>query len=153
VAIRSRLARAPAGEPPEAASFGTAEPIRPEELRKDVVPRGSGEVTVEEVRAHRGWETQRPWSDRAILRTTPVLLGRFSLVTLAARRSPEVGLLSAERTAWYAPAEPTFSDYLRLIRGRIWQARISGGSGGREDVIELPRSFFVAVVQGLSTAA
>jgi hypothetical protein len=98
-------------------------------------------------------ETQRQWSDRAITRTTPVLLGLFSLVTLAALRCHEAGLLSAEQTAWYAKEEPTFSDCLRLIRGRIWQARISGTSEGESDVIELPRRFFEAVVQGLSTAA
>jgi hypothetical protein len=43
--------------------------------------RWSVEVTVEEARAHLGVETQRQWSVRAIARTTPVLLGVFSLVT------------------------------------------------------------------------
>ena len=33
------------------------------------------EVTFEEARAHLGIETQRQWSDLAIARTTPVLLG------------------------------------------------------------------------------
>jgi hypothetical protein len=82
-----------------------------------------------------------------------VLLGLFSVVTLAAVRCHEAGLLSAEQTAWYAKEEPTFSDCLRLIRGRIWQARISGTSGGEADVIPLPRGVFEAVVQGLSAAA
>ena len=41
------------------------------------------EVTFQEVRAHLGVETQRP--DRAIARTTPLLLGLFwSKLTLAA---------------------------------------------------------------------
>jgi hypothetical protein len=34
------------------------------------------------VRAQLGVETQRQWSDLAIARTTPVLLGLFSIVTL-----------------------------------------------------------------------
>jgi len=42
---------------------------------------------------------------------------------------------------------------VRLIRGRIWQARISGTSEGEADVILLPRGFFEAVLQGLATAA
>ena len=33
------------------------------------------EVTFHEVRTHLGVETQRQWSDLAILRTTPALLG------------------------------------------------------------------------------
>ncbi len=48
------------------------------------VQRWQVEVTFEEVRAHLGVETQRQWSDKAIERTTPILLGLFSWVTLAA---------------------------------------------------------------------
>ena len=153
VAIRYVLARDPEGEQADAAYFCTDERFGPEEILKYVVQRWSVEVTFEEARAHLGLETQRQWSDLAIQRTTPVLLGLFSLVTLAAVRWHEAGLLSAERTAWYAKEEPTFSDCLRLVRGRIWQARISGTSEGGADVIELPRSLVEAVIQGLSTAA
>ncbi|MCG8362768.1 MAG: hypothetical protein MJA27_05470, partial [Pseudanabaenales cyanobacterium] len=39
------------------------------------------EVTFEEVRTHLGVETQRQWSDKAILRTTPALFALFSIVT------------------------------------------------------------------------
>jgi hypothetical protein len=153
VAIRSVLARDPEGEQPEAASFGTDDRFGPEEILRDVVQRWSMEVTFEEAWTHLGLETQRQWSDLAIARTTPVRLGLFSVVTLAAVRCHEAGLLSAEQTAWYAKEEPTFSDCLRRIRGRIWQARISGTSDGEADVIALPRSLFEAVIQGLATAA
>ena len=36
------------------------------------------ELTFLEARTHLGLETQRQWSDLAIARTTPVLLGLFS---------------------------------------------------------------------------
>jgi hypothetical protein len=153
VAIRYVLARDPEGQQSDAAYFCTDERYGPEEILKYVVQRWSVEVTFEEARAHLGLETQRQWSDLAILRTTPVLLGLFSVVTLAALRCHEAGLLRAERTAWYAKEEPTFSDCLRLIRGRIWQTRISGTSGSGAEVIQLPRAFFEAIVQGLATAA
>ena len=42
------------------------------------------EVTFQEMRRHLGFETQRRWSDMAIRRTTPALLGLFSLETLSA---------------------------------------------------------------------
>jgi hypothetical protein len=42
------------------------------------------EVTFEEARAHLEVETQRQWSDWAIARATPVLLGLDSVVTLLA---------------------------------------------------------------------
>jgi hypothetical protein len=153
IAIRYVLSRDPEGKQPDAAYFCTEERFLPEEILRYVVQRWSLEVTFEEARAHLGLETQRQWSDLAIARTTPVLLGLFSLVTLAALRCHEAGLLSAERTAWYAKEEPTFSDCLRLVRGRIWGARISGTSGNDADVIQLPRGFFEAAVQALSTAA
>ena len=153
VAIRYVLARDPEGEQRDAAYLCTDERLGSEEILGYVVQRWSLEVTFEEARTHLGLETQRQWSDRAILRTTPVLLGLFSVVTLAAMRCHEAGLLLAERTAWYAKEEPTFSDCLRLVRGRIWQARISGTSEGEADVIQLPRSFVEAVIQGLSIAA
>jgi hypothetical protein len=37
------------------------------------------ETTIQEVCEHRGVETQRQWSDLAILRTTPTLLGLSTL--------------------------------------------------------------------------
>src|SRR3982751_1603191 len=40
------------------------------------------EPTCQEARRHLGFETQRQWSDLAIHRTTPLLLGLFSPVTL-----------------------------------------------------------------------
>lgn len=43
------------------------------------------EVTFEEARAHLGVETQRQWSDKAIARTTPCLLGLYSIGTLLAQ--------------------------------------------------------------------
>ena len=44
------------------------------------IQRWAVETTFEEARAHLGLETQRQWNDRAIARTTPVLLALFSLV-------------------------------------------------------------------------
>jgi hypothetical protein len=52
------------------------------------VQRWRVEVTFREVRDPLGVETQRQWSDLAIARTTPGLLGLFSLVTLLAAPQP-----------------------------------------------------------------
>jgi hypothetical protein len=64
-------------------------------------------------------ETQRQWSDLAILRTTPALLGLFSLITLWANRiKGEHGVLP-NRVRWYPKADPTFSDALALVRREL----------------------------------
>jgi len=68
-----------------------------------------------------GVETQRQWSDLAILRTTPALLGLFSLVTLLAHQHTRRRKLTIRQTAWYHKAQPTFSDALALVRRQIWQ--------------------------------
>jgi hypothetical protein len=61
------------------------------------------EVTYEEGRRHLGVETQRHWSDKAIARTTPALLGLFAWITLVAHvlhlsDQPIV----VRQSAWYA---------------------------------------------------
>ncbi len=57
----------------------------PTQILEWFVLRWQLEVTFQEVRTHLGVETQRQWSDRAIARTTPILLGLFSWITLAGR--------------------------------------------------------------------
>jgi hypothetical protein len=153
VAIRYVLARDLEGRLSDAAYFCTDERFVPEEILKHVVQRWSMEVTFEEARAHLGLETQRQWSDLAIARTTPVLLGLFSVVTLLAVQWHRSGLLVAEPTAWYEKECPTFSDCMRLARQQIWRSRILGPSSEAADVIQLPRPLLEALVHGLSSAA
>ena len=66
------------------------------------------EVTFHEVRTHLGVETQRQWSDAAIARTTPTLLGLFSLVTLLAHQSAKRKNLPIRQAAWYTKERPPF---------------------------------------------
>ena len=81
------------------------------------------EVTFHEVRTHLGVETQRQWSDAAITRTTPTLLGLFSLVTLLAHPAHKQQSLPIRQAAWYTKDTPTFSDALALVRRQIWQSQ------------------------------
>lgn len=153
VAIRYVLARDPAGELPAAAYLCTEERFLPVAILEYVVQRWSVEVTFEEARAHLGLETQRQWSDLAIERTTPVLLGLFSVVTLLAVQWHRAGLLVAERTAWYEKECPTFSDCIRLARQQIWRSRITGASSPMTEVLQLPQAFLEAILHGLSSVA
>jgi hypothetical protein len=82
------------------------------------------EVTFEAVRAHLGLETQRQWSTRAIARTTPCLLGLFSLVVLMAH-ALHPDHLPTRHAAWYPKAEPTFVDALAAMRRYLWEQRNS----------------------------
>lgn len=82
------------------------------------------ETTYEEARAHLGMETQRQWSDPAIFRTTPLLLGLYSVVTLYVHQNAERLALSPQRAAWYPKPAPTFADALARVRQHLWFERL-----------------------------
>jgi hypothetical protein len=153
VAIRFVLVRDPEGQLPDAAFFCTDLHATPEQILQWMVMRWSVEVTFEEARAHLGLETQRQWSDRAIARTTPVLLGLFSLVTVLALRLCPSGQIPVELTAWYHKAEPTFADCLTLVRRYLWRARYFVNSAPQAEYVHLPREAFESLLNDLPLAA
>jgi hypothetical protein len=153
VAIRFVLVCDPEGKLPDAAFCCTALRATPEQILQWVVMRWSVEVTFEEARAHLGMETQRQWSDLAIARTTPVLLGLFSLVTLLALRLHPTGQLLVETTAWYHKPEPTFSDCITLVRQHIWRARYLGNSALPAEDVQLSREAFEVLLNDLPLVA
>jgi hypothetical protein len=119
--IRWVLIRDPKGKFKTQALLCTDLTITPVQIIRWFVLRWQLEVTFREVREHLGVETQRQWSDLAILRTTPVLLALFSLVTLMAHQHARRRKLPMRQAAWYHKTKPTFSDALALVRWQIWQ--------------------------------
>jgi hypothetical protein len=113
------------------------------------------EVTFEEARRHLGVETQRQWSDKAIARTTPLLLGLFSWITLVAHAFHVSGQpVAVRQSAWYAKPLPTFSDALALVRHQLWASLSTfQTSGENPDLIEVSHPFFVSLVETLCYAA
>lgn len=121
VPIRWVLVRDPKGKFETRAFLCTDQSASPIQILEWFVRRWQIEVTFQEVRTHLGVETQRQWSDKAIARTTPILMGLFSWVTLLAHQSQAEGTLPVRQSAWYAKSTPTFSDAIALVRSRIWQ--------------------------------
>ena len=119
VPIRWLLVRDPTGELETHAFLATNLDVTPQDMLQWFVRRWQIEVTFEEVRAHLGVETQRQWSDRAILRTTPTLLGLFSLVCLWAHDLYTVRAFAPRTAAWYPKAHLTFSDTIAAVRRQI----------------------------------
>ena len=117
--IRWVLVRDPLGEFKSTAFFTTDQTANPIQVLEWFILRWGLEVTFEEARAHLGMETQRQWSDLAIQRTTPSLLGLFSLVTLLAHQLSD-GQPSVQTAAWYVKQQPTFSDAIALVRYHLW---------------------------------
>src|SRR5215468_8508110 len=120
VAIRWVLVRDPSGEREPQAFLCTDLNATPAQILGWFVQRWSMETTLQETREHLGVETQRQWSDLAILRTTPALLGLFSLVTIFAQQLLHDQPFPIRQAAWYPKALPTFSDTLAFVRQHLW---------------------------------
>jgi hypothetical protein len=97
------------------------------------------EPTFRHLREHLGMETQRQWSDKAIARTTPVLLGLFSFVTVLAHSLLTRHHLSIPTVAWYPKPLLTFADALALVRSRLWAHLTFHMSTAEPDMVKVPR--------------
>lgn len=139
VPLRWVLLRDPEGKLEPTALLSTDQELSPELIVTYFVRRWSVEVTFEEVRAHLGVETQRQWSDKAIDRTTPVLLGVFSLVTLLADSLHKKGKLQIATSAWYKKEKPTFSDALAAVRRLLWNKINLSTSENQVDMVKIPK--------------
>ena len=112
------------------------------------------EVTFQEARRHLRVETQRQWSELAIRRTTPALLGLFSLVMLFAHQRMAQGTRELRWAAWYRKAHPTFSDALALVRRELlWVEGTFCGSIREADMVKVPRVFVEHLTKTLCYAA
>jgi hypothetical protein len=140
VPIRWVLIRDPLGHYETIALLSTCLDLLPAQIANWFVLRWQVEVTFEEARAHLGVESQRQWSDKAIARTTPVLLGLFSWVTLAAHLLVQQRQVTVRQAAWYVKVRPTFSDAVSWVRQVLWfPAATFRMSSPEADMVKIPR--------------
>ncbi len=153
VPIRWLLVRDPLGELPPQTFLCTDLDATPVDILQWFVSRWQLEVTFQQVRAHLGVETQRQWSDLAIMRTTPALLGLFSLVTLWAHDFAAETPLVPATAAWYPKRHCTFSDAIAAVRRKIWHHQVSLMSPCYRDSIKIPRQLWDRAANALAYAA
>ena len=151
--IRWVLVRDPLGRFDPQALLCTDPNQDPHQVLRWFVQRWQLETTFQETRAHLGVETQRQWSDLAIQRTTPALLGLVSLVTLLAHELLHGHALPVRQAAWYTKPLPTFVDTLALVRRELWAVPVFSLSPQTTDVIEIPRSRWERVTDALAYVA
>jgi hypothetical protein len=146
VPIRYVLVRDPAGDLRPQAFLCTDLHAEPVDILRWFVRRWSMEVTFAEVRRHLGVETQRQWSDPAIARTTPALLGLFSLITLWAHdlfaNRPPI----ARSASWYHKPLPTFSDAIAAVRRQLWLPANLSTSAPSADFLKISSSTFNTLI-------
>jgi hypothetical protein len=106
------------------------------------VRRWASEVTFAEARRHLGVETQRQWSDTAMARTTPALLGLYALVALWADEIHRTHTIVARSAGWYHKDRITFSDALAAVRRQLWAEVALSTSPPDRDALTVPRVVF-----------
>ena len=153
VKIRYVITRDPGGKLRDEVFASTKLDATPAQIIEWVVMRWSVETTFEEAREHLGMETQRQWSALAIGRTTPCLLGLFSLVVLLTQRLQPDGQVPTLTAAWYAKPEATFSDCLVLVRKHLWRSLNSVNSAPQAESVSFPASAWEHWLSCLAGAA
>jgi hypothetical protein len=113
------------------------------------IKRWQTEVTFEETRRHLGIETNRQWSDKAIQRTTPCLMGMFSLVAMVAQELSKQGKLKMRQAVWYHKEVATFSDAIGCVRQQIWEWQSFQTSGAEVEMIKIPRPYLECLTDTL----
>lgn len=129
------LVRYPDGRREPEAFLCTDTGASPREVLDLFNRRWSVETTYEEARAHLGVETQRQWSNPAVFRTTPLLLGLYSVVALYVQQHTDRLALSPRRAAWYPKPAATFADALARLRQHLWFEHLVT-SAGEADMTE-----------------
>jgi DDE superfamily endonuclease len=153
VAIRWVLIRDPLGEFEPQALLSTNLSHTPLQILTWFIRRWRLEVTFEESKAHLGIETQRQWNDLAIARTTPILYGLFSVVTLMADALIQNQTTAVRQAAWYTKEHPTFSDAIAIVRRCVWSNYHFSMSSRQSDVVKIPRSLLERLTDAVCYAA
>jgi hypothetical protein len=153
VPIRWVLIRDPEGGFESQALLCTDLEADPRKVLSWFVMRWQLEVTFQEARRHLGFETQRQWSEMAIRRTTPALLGLFSLIALLVDRQMRRGVGVVRQAAWYRKRDPTFSDALALVRKELWAGATFCGSPSATDTVKVPRAYVERLTEAVCYAA
>jgi hypothetical protein len=151
--IRWVLVRDPLGKLEPRAYFTTDLNASSLQILTWIIMRWGIEVTFEEVRAHLGFETQRQWNKLAIARTSPAILGLFSLVVLLAHHLLGDASLPVRTAAWYVKSEATFSDVIAFVRFYLWTHSKFVNSQAKTRPLPISNSVWHGIIDTLCYAA
>jgi hypothetical protein len=151
--IRWVWVRDPHGQVAPQALLCTELTVDPVQILEWLVLRWRLEVTWQEARAHVGRETQRPWNERAMARTTPALLGLFSIVTWLAGRLAQAHTLPVRQAVWYHTSLPTFAEAIAIVRQHLWPSTHLYMSPTKADMVEIPCARLNRLTETLCYAA
>ena len=147
--LRWVLARDPKGCLEPRAYVSTCSHDQPRAVVHQFIKRWRIATTCEESRAHLGLEPPRQWSDRAIERTTPCLLGLYSVVALLAQALHPAGKVHVQGAAWYPKAHATCADVLAVVRQHRWGELSASTLAHAPDLVRIPTAELSRLVQAV----
>jgi hypothetical protein len=111
------------------------------------------EVTFQECKARLGLGSPRRFSQKAVQRVEPWLLGLFSVVSLIYHTHLQTHPVEVLSWPWYPKTDPTFSTALGCVRRLIWDEGVFSQPRFAGAVEKLPRKFKDYLLNRLTQAA
>ena len=145
--------------------YSTDPTLSPAQIISLYTGRWSIEVTFQEAKGQLGLATPRNRTEQSVLRTTPCLLGLYSLVSVlfhhyhcSSSSSSGSGTRGNKTPTpltfpWYAKSEVTFSDALAGVRRLLWAQTVFAEADQRDALKKLPRNLRETILDQLSRAA
>ena len=123
--------------------------MSPQEIIRHFVERWTIEVTFEESKRFLLVESTRNRKKESVLRSFPLLMGLFSLISLwyvdRFKKRPKV----TTAQDWYQKKQPTFADAINAMRKDIWDLNLFSMFTKNHDMIKIPRSFMAFISDSL----
>lgn len=119
-----------------------------QEIIRHFVERWTIEVTFEESKRFLAVESTRNRKKESVLRSFPLLMGLFSLISLwyfDRSKRPEVSTAQS----WYHKEQPTFADAIGAMRKDIWDLNLFSMFTKNHDIKKIPRGFMAFISNSL----
>jgi len=143
------LARDPQGKLRDESFYTTDLTMTPKEIIRHFVERWTIEVTFEESKRFLAVESTRNRKRESVLRSFPLLMGLFSLISLwyfdRCKERPEV----TTAQDWYPKTQPTFADAIKAIRKDIWNQNLFSMFTKNHNIKKIQKTFIAFISDSL----
>ncbi len=143
------LVRDPKGKLRDESFYTTDLTMAPQEIIRHFVERWGIEVTFEESKRFLAVESMRNRKKVSVLRSFPLLMGLFSLISLwyFDRFKERVKVTTAQD--WYKKGQPTFADAIKAIRKEIWDLNLFSMLPKNNDFKKISKPFMAFLSDSL----
>ena len=144
------LVRDPKGKLRNEAFYTTDLNMTPQEIIRHFVERWTIEVTFQESKRFLAVESTRNRKKESVLRSFPLLMGLFSLISLwyfdRCKEQPKISTAQD----WYQKTQPTFADAIKALRKEIWNQNLFSIFTKNHNMHKIPSSFMAFLSDSLA---